>query len=165
EVAPDRELGHVRADEPDRALAVLAQRAEERGRPGRAAGGDEDRQRLHERPPTPAAKDLVAATDTAGAAPRREPALTVRASVGASGLTTGRFSPRPAARAGARARRPASRASSRASTRPGRPRSPGASAAAGARRRRRGARRAGSPAASAGSSRSGRRLPTEAPSR
>ena len=42
EVAADRALGHVRADEADVALAVLAQGAEQRGRPGRARGGDED---------------------------------------------------------------------------------------------------------------------------
>ena len=41
EVASDRALGHVRADEAHLALAVLAQPAQQRRRPGRARGGDE----------------------------------------------------------------------------------------------------------------------------
>ena len=42
EVAADRALGHVRADEPHLALAVLAQPAQQRRRAGGARGGDED---------------------------------------------------------------------------------------------------------------------------
>ncbi len=43
EVAADRTLGHVHADEADLLLAVLAQRPQEPCRSGRAARGDEDR--------------------------------------------------------------------------------------------------------------------------
>ena len=49
EVPPDRALAHVGADEPHLALAVLAQRVQERGGAGRARGGDHDRDRLHVR--------------------------------------------------------------------------------------------------------------------
>ena len=49
EVAPDRPLGHVRSDQPQLALAVLAQRAEQRRRPGRAGGRHEHGDRLHDR--------------------------------------------------------------------------------------------------------------------
>ena len=47
EVAADRALGHVRPDEPHLALAVLAQRAQQRRRPGRAGCRDENGQRPH----------------------------------------------------------------------------------------------------------------------
>ena len=43
QVAADRPLGHVHAYEPHLLLAVLAQGAEQAGRSGRAARGDEDR--------------------------------------------------------------------------------------------------------------------------
>ena len=45
EVPPDRALRHVRADEAHLALAVLAQRAQQRRGAGRAGGGDEHRDR------------------------------------------------------------------------------------------------------------------------
>ena len=49
EVAADRALAHVGADEADGALAVLAQRVQERGRARRARRADEDGDVLHER--------------------------------------------------------------------------------------------------------------------
>ena len=49
EVAADRALAHVGADEPHRPLAVRAQALQERRRAGRARGGDEDGDVLHER--------------------------------------------------------------------------------------------------------------------
>ena len=42
-------VGHVGADEPHLALAVLPQRTEESGRPGRPRGGDHERERPHDR--------------------------------------------------------------------------------------------------------------------
>ena len=49
QVPSDRALAHVGADEPNLALAVLAQPAQQRGAAGRARGGHEDGDRLHER--------------------------------------------------------------------------------------------------------------------
>ncbi len=49
EVAADRALAHVGADEPHGALAVLAQPAQQRGRARRARRRHHDRQQLHER--------------------------------------------------------------------------------------------------------------------
>ena len=49
EVPADRALAHVGADEPDLALAVRAQRVEERCRPGSARRGHDDGERLHSR--------------------------------------------------------------------------------------------------------------------
>ena len=49
EVAADGALAHVRADQPDLALAVLAQRPQERRRPRRPGGGHEHRDALHAR--------------------------------------------------------------------------------------------------------------------
>src|SRR2546421_7827913 len=49
EALADRALRHVGADEPHVPLAVLAQRAEERSRPGRPRRRDENGDRLHER--------------------------------------------------------------------------------------------------------------------
>ena len=49
EVAADGALAHVRADEPDLPLAVLAQRPQERRRPRRPGGGHEHRDVLHAR--------------------------------------------------------------------------------------------------------------------
>ena len=46
EVPADGALGHVGADEPELALAVLAQPAEERSGAGRARGGDDDGDRF-----------------------------------------------------------------------------------------------------------------------
>ena len=49
EVAADRALAHVGADEPHGPLAVRAQPLQQRRRPRRAGGGDEDGDLLHER--------------------------------------------------------------------------------------------------------------------
>ena len=49
EVAADRPLAHVGADEPHRPLAVRAQPLQQRRRARRAGGGDEDGDVLHER--------------------------------------------------------------------------------------------------------------------
>ena len=46
QMAPDRALGHVRADEAHLALAVLAQAAEQRRGAGGARGGDDDGDRF-----------------------------------------------------------------------------------------------------------------------
>ncbi len=49
EMAADRPLAHVGADEPYGSLAVLAQALQERCRAGSSGGGDEDGDVLHER--------------------------------------------------------------------------------------------------------------------
>ena len=58
EVAADRALGHVGADDPDLALAVLPQRAHQRGGAGRAAGRDE-RRSARFREVDPVARELL----------------------------------------------------------------------------------------------------------
>ena len=49
EMAADRALAHVGADEPHGSLPIRAQALQERGGAGRAGGGDEDGDVLHER--------------------------------------------------------------------------------------------------------------------